>query len=216
MIARRSLLIDLHESLQANKSFASSQVSQYGSFPAGLSTFMSDVDVSVNIGSGINGGDIDTRTVESFYPNNKRKRPTSSEDDSCCDLKRTKADENNSDALDMAALRQRIADKLAAKFAAKECSAEVIVDDDAPVSWAIETTRSSSCLDVQNDSPVDSSTSDDHEEDNIEDGTSFRQSSLTFAPAVRRRKDTIRVLQKLHHTLQVPISLYSLIFASIY
>ena len=208
VVARRSLLIDLHESLHADKRFESSQVYQYGSFPAGLSTFLSDVDVSVNhLFETADDGNI-AHFIES---NGTRKRPASSADDICCDLKRARTDANgsNSPLSDMAALRQRVADKLASKNGASEG----MVDDDAPVSWTIETTRTASWLeerDMENDSPEDFISSDDH--NSSEEGkTSLRQFSSSFTPAGIRRKDKLSMLQKLHYSLQVP-SLHSSLF----
>ena len=206
VVARRSLLIDLHESLQADNRFESSRVYQYGSFPAGLSTFMSDVDVSVNhLFELANDGNI-SRFMES---NSTRKRPASSVDDTFCDLKRARTGANgiNSPLSEVAALRLRVAEKLASKNGASE----VLVEDDAPVSWTIETTRTASWLDerdMENESPEDFISSDDH--NSSEEGKiSLRQFGSSFAPARIRRKDKLSMLQKLHYSLQVP-SLHSL------
>ena len=207
VVARRSLLIDLHESLHADKRFESLQVYQYGSFPAGLSTFLSDVDVSVNhLFEAADDGNI----AQFIVSNSTRKRPVSSVD-TCCDLKRARTDANgsNSPLSEMAVLRQRVADKLASKIGASE----VMVDCDAPVTWTIETTRTTSWLDerdMESESPEGLISSDDHNSSE-EGNTTLRRFNSLFTPTRIRRKDKLCMLQKLHYSLQVP-GLHSSLF----
>lgn len=205
--SRRSLLIDLYETLLVN--FPSAQVNQYGSFPAGLSTFISDVDVSVDnmFNSYEDGATFDAN--EPLHSNQNMKRPASPEQPSSfTPLKRARTDESTStEQSDVSALRQRVAEKLALK----KSSSEVTVEEDVPVSWTIETTTSAfeptadTIEPTNNDAKENLTESSENGHGASESDFSVYHYNSSSSEICLCRKEKLRVLQKLHKALKVQI-----------
>lgn len=208
MVARRSALIDLRDSLQAF--LPSARLNQYGSFPAGLSTFMSDVDVSVdNVFDTCDKYDLHANISHPVNPTNCLKRPASLAEDTNRSMKRGRTGESSAVLTDVMELRQRVVEKLASKRISPDT---VEGEEDLLVSWAIETSITTTELHPQ-DSQSSGLEREGAQDGNFMDYSCELRRDDEAAPwscdsscrngTQKRQSEKLRQLQKLYNTLQV-------------